>query len=88
MIIPLNIENYHWILLVIDIQNKIITIYDSLTGDIDDYGTMLSSFLDYLGSEFNNRKQPMEFNRSEWKGEVKEVIYYTITQRRFTSNYP
>ena len=82
MIIPLNIENYHWILLVIDIQNKIITIYDSLTGDIDDYGTMLSSFLDYLGSEFNNRKQPMEFNRSEWKGEVKEVIYIILRKKR------
>lgn len=62
LFIPIN-QSYHWILGVIDLKNKTVSVYDSLGGNHDH---TLTLFLRYLEQEHLDKKKT-PFDTSDWQ---------------------
>lgn len=62
LFVPIN-QSYHWVLGVMDMKNKTVSVYDSLGGNHDH---TLSLFLSYLEQEHLDKKKA-PFDTSDWK---------------------
>lgn len=69
LLIPIN-QAYHWVLGVIDIKNKTVSVYDSLHGNHDH---TLSLFLKYLEQEHLDKKKA-PYDTSDWKKQTPKDI--------------
>ncbi|KAI8877101.1 cysteine proteinase [Backusella circina FSU 941] len=69
LLIPIN-RSYHWVLGVIDISNKRICIYDSMSGS---HPKTLQTFWDYLEFEHRDKKQT-PFDYTGWEIESPKAI--------------
>ncbi|KAI8090220.1 Senp1 mutant in complex with sumo-1 [Gilbertella persicaria] len=69
VLVPIN-QSYHWVLGVMDMKHKKVTVYDSLHGNHDN---TLELFLDYLEKEhLDKKKTPID--TSDWKKETPKDI--------------
>jgi sentrin-specific protease 1 len=68
LILPVNIGNYHWALLVVRMAAKTVSYYDSGGGDGSRY---FPSIIEYLGNESKGYpdlgKEPWAFKAADWK---------------------
>ena len=62
--IPVNINNTHWCLAVIYVQEKEIRYYDSLSGESGTF--VMENLSQFLGDEMTHRKQIYLDTSSEW----------------------
>lgn len=67
--IPIN-QSYHWVLGVIDMKNKKVSVYDSLGGNHD---YTLSLFLTYIEKEHMDKKKT-PYSTADWKEESPKDI--------------
>ncbi|KAI8975734.1 hypothetical protein BDF20DRAFT_914598 [Mycotypha africana] len=65
LFVPIN-QSYHWILGVMDMKRKVVSVYDSLGGT---HNHILDTFLSYLQEEHIDKKKT-ELDITEWRKEM------------------
>ena len=70
LFIPLNIQNYHWVLVVVYVKNKTITYYDSLLKSINK--TFATDFLKAVETYLKNKavELKMDIFSQGWRGKL------------------
>jgi sentrin-specific protease 1 len=84
--LPVNINNTHWTLLVVFMQDREIHYYDSMSGLTDLY---LNAAMDWIVDEGREKKK-IKVHRSEWtlrKGYPHQVMGAICTRQGASANY-
>jgi Ulp1 family protease len=77
VIVPIHLQQIHWALAIINIKERHLEYYDSISKGYND--TVLSLLKHYVEEEYKNKKKVSSYDMSKWKYyRAKNLLMHTI----------